>query len=614
MRANGGVNTGWGYTHWWKMFNPRQLIVHTSILRELLAPEASLWPIDVRENALVAFQQFLRNHCMFAFWHVVNDVPVPHLSNDNYHPKANTIENNFLAPIGYGNWASCVRGVVSSLESVRDPWESLPVSGQSKAEKVYPGDPVPAESATLICSSATDLQGLEAGSIDLVVTDPPFGNNVFYGDLADFFYVWLRIALLRWYAGLPERAYFEPARSPHALEAVENPVEHPDDREVWEKGRFITAKMVGMIRDMTGDQTVEENAANPLYRPEPASDFYKQTLTACWAEAGRLLKPGGIMAFTFHHSEDAPWLDVLEALFNAGYILVATYPVSSDDTKGETGAFGSRKIEYDIIHVCRKRLQEPQPVSWARMRRWVREEALRLKELLEHSHGQELTESDLRVILRGKSLEFYSRHYGQVYSGANEILGVRDALLGINQLLDDILEEAAGPERRAPEEAEPASRLFLRTFQGKTEMPRDELHKTLRGTGISQGDLESHGWICAVGTTVDVLPVAERFAAFRLPGRTRRVLKTDVDQAQFLIGAAMPGSGLNIETDLDAGTWRVKKGVDAILDWYTHTDPDRDAREAAERALQILQHWRSKPKKAEPVQVTLFDQLEEEDE
>jgi len=24
MRANGGVNVGWGYTHWWKMFNPRR--------------------------------------------------------------------------------------------------------------------------------------------------------------------------------------------------------------------------------------------------------------------------------------------------------------------------------------------------------------------------------------------------------------------------------------------------------------------------------------------------------------------------------------------------------------------------------------------------------------
>ena len=89
-------------------------------------------------------------------------------------------------------------------------------------------------------------------------------------------------------------------------------------------------------------------------------------------------------------------------------------PYAAMRPRGDSGAFGSRKIEYDIIHVCRKRIATPEPVSWSRMRRWVKDETIRLKELLEHTHGKTLPESDLRVILRGKSLEFYSRHYGQV--------------------------------------------------------------------------------------------------------------------------------------------------------------------------------------------------------
>ena len=91
--------------------------------------------------------------------------------------------------------------------------------------------------------------------------------------------------------------------------------------------------------------------------------------SACWAEAGRRLKDGGLMAFTFHHNEDQAWIDILKALFDAGYVLVATYPIRSDESKGEEGQFGSKKIEYDIIHVCRKRIHDPEPVSWARMRR-----------------------------------------------------------------------------------------------------------------------------------------------------------------------------------------------------------------------------------------------------
>jgi len=288
------------------------------------------------------------------------------------------------------------------------------------------------------------------GDYDLVITDPPFGNNVFYADLADFFYVWLRIPLLKWYEGLGERKYFEPERTPHAVEAIDNSVEHPDDREPWECSPLVEAKHLQKIRELTGDETIEERDRNPLYRPQPSSEFYCNTLTACWAEAGRLLKPAGLMAFTFHHSEDAPWVDVLKSLFDAGYILIATYPVRSDETKGEAGAFGSRKIEYDIVHVCRKRLEDPQPVSWARMRRWVKDEAVRLKALLEHSHGKNLPESDILVILRGKALEFYSRHYGQVFTGDGQLLEVGEALLGINQLLEDLLAGEGAEARKRP--------------------------------------------------------------------------------------------------------------------------------------------------------------------
>ena len=42
-----------------------------------------------------------------------------------------------------------------------------------------------------------------------------------------------------------------------------------------------------------------------------------------------------MLAFTFHHSEDEPWVSVLESLFDAGFFLEATYPIRCDETKGE---------------------------------------------------------------------------------------------------------------------------------------------------------------------------------------------------------------------------------------------------------------------------------------
>lgn len=611
---NGGI-PNWGYTHWWKMFNPRQLLTHSQLLKAIIGDIDNRVSLEVREQALGAFQQYLRNQNMFAFYHVNRDCLAPFFGNPNFHPKSRTLEVSAFSS-GYGPWKPTSSSILGGLEWAKEPWEAvmLPESEKAKSERFPIGDPVSPDKINLYCTSSTDLPDLDNGTFDLVITDPPFGNLVYYADLADFFHVWLRIPLSNWYANKSEEDYFKLLRTPHAMEAIENPAEHPDDREDWEKNPVIRKEYLPAIRLILGDQTLQENEPNPLYRPQPASEFYRQTLTACWAEANRLLKPGGLLAFTFHHSEDEPWIDVLESLFNAGYILVATYPIRSDETKGE-GEFGSRKIEYDIIHVCRKRLEIPEPVSWSQMRRWVKKEAQRLKDMLEISHGQDLLEPDMLVVLRGKALEFYSRHYGKVYTGDDDLLGVRDALLGINQLLEDVISgEAENGRRRPPDVAEPATRFYLRLFQNDAEMERDELHKTMRGTGITSDDFEARGWITVTGTTVNAIPIKERYAYFTAPGRNRKVLKTDLDQAHFLIGAALPGSGLDITQELNRNTFALKKSVDAILEWYAQTATTENIREAAKLANNLVTHWRAQPQaQPAPQQMSLFQRLEAEE-
>jgi len=618
MRANGGVNDGWGYTHWWKMFNSRQLIVHIQLLKALTEMPEDSWSLDVREQVLGAFQQYLRMMCIFSFWHQTYDKLAPALSNANFHPKNNVVETNVFGALGYGRWPSCADTVIEALNWSANPWELRVITnGKTKSEKEYTEDPI-ISGTDIYCGSSTDLSMLGNEQFDLVITDPPFGNNLFYGDLADFFHVWLRIPLRKWYSGLPQAAYFEPDRTPRSLEAVDNPVEHPDDREDYEKAPFIETRQLAVIRKASGNNELQVKDPNPLYRPEPSSDFYSRTLSASWAEAGRLLKDGGLMAFTFHHNEDQAWVDVLKALFDAGFLLVATYPIRSDESKGENADFGSKKIEYDIIHVCRKRLEEPEPVAWARMRRWVKEEAEGLKELLEHTHGRSLPEPDLRVILRGKSLEFYSRHYGQVFTGDGQLLEVRDALLGINQLLDDILEsaasvageDAAAPGGRPPDSAEPASRLFLSIFKKSRFLARDDLHKRLRGTGISPADLEAKGWLRIVGKQVYAVPVKDRFAFFMEPGRNRKVIKTDLDQAYFCLGAVL--AGMKLDDELENPNFRVKKSVDDLLLWFANAPEEADFRLAARAAGELLARWRARraEKKHHGHQPTLFDYLE----
>jgi adenine-specific DNA methylase len=231
--------------------------------------------------------------------------------------------------------------------------------------------------------------------------------------------------------------------------------------------------------------------------------FYQRLLTICWQEAHRILKPGGILAFTFHHEDDQAWIAVLESLFQAGFYLAATYPVRSDETKGKNASFGSKKIEYDIIHVCRKRIEKPEPVSWGRMRRAVINDVRQIQVILENHAKEGLPPADIQVIRRGKALEHFSRHYGMVYVDEGRVISVKDALIGINQLID---EDADKNKDLPPGNAEPITRQFLRTFGHAIEIKRDQLQKFLKGSITTPDDFVQRGW-CSEKTRYSHAPI-----------------------------------------------------------------------------------------------------------
>ena len=325
--------------------------------------------------------------------------------------------------------------------------------------------------------------------------------------------------------------------------------------------------------------------ANKAREPDDPDAFYQRLLTQCWREAHRILKPGGILAFTFHHSEDEPWVAVLESLFDAGFYLEATYPIRSDESKGE-GEFGSKKIEYDIIHVCRKRTEAPLPVSWARMRREVLAEVRQLQGMLENHAKEGLPAADLQVIRRGKALEYFSRHYGQVFVDEGRTMGVRDALAGIHGLIDDDTQSATMPP---PVNAEPMTRQFLRIFDGAPEVKRDQMQKFLRGSGVTPDDFAQRGW-CSEQAKVSTMVSPLEFA-LAWHGKHRRRLTADLDQALVLLGACFDGSGIAAADTLKNDNFRPHPALKALLEWFAERGADAAVKQAARRALALYGQW-----------------------
>lgn len=580
---NGGI-PNWGFTHWYKFFNPRQLLVHAQLLRVIMSADAS--PV-LQEFVLGAFQQYLRNQNMMCFWNYAADKMEPFFAQAHYHPKQLVVENSVFGALGRGNWLSSVGTLMEAAEWAVDPWEKTEAAGDgaTKGDHLPTGDAIVPGSSSVVCGSSTEMPANWTGSFDNIITDPPFGDNVFYGDLANFFYVWLRLALKDRY---PDQ--YGPDFVPRSQEAVAD------------RSRFPNVET---------DEEAAMSAANAAYQ---------SLMTACWAECRRVMKDGGVLAFTFHHSADEPWMSILQSLFDAGWLLEATYPIRSDETKGEGGQFGSRKIEYDIIHVCRKRLEDPKPVSWPKMRQWVKAEMSRLRPLLESYKARGLQDADVRVILRGKALEFYSRHYGTVMvsapGGDDVVLSIRDALLGINQLLDEL---SGAPGERPPSIVQPVVYQYLRLFGPKASYSRDEVSKLLRGTAIQPRDFERFGstpWIAEEDKVVTRVPIYARFQKMRQ--RSRRELKTELDQAHFLIGAAMPvkdgDTGVNIEKELERETFLIRPGVEALLDWHSKTPAgtdEPDVPRAAGVALQLLRAaFEAKRARMQQEQPTLFEEWE----
>ena len=146
-------------------------------------------------------------------------------------------------------------------------------------------------------AAATDLP---AGAVDLVVTDPPFMDNVHYAELADFFHAWLK-------SMVPFESY---PQSPTTRQLGE--VQHADPAE------------------------------------------FGRAIEAVWSECRRALKPGGILAFTFHQARISGWVEVIEALSRAGFVVTAVQPIKGEMSTSVVKSGAREPSNLDSVVVCRR--------------------------------------------------------------------------------------------------------------------------------------------------------------------------------------------------------------------------------------------------------------------
>jgi len=268
--------------------------------------------------------------------------------------------------------------------------------------------------------SATALP-FETASIDAMLTDPPYYDNVPYADISDFFYVWLKRSIGHLY---PE--HFATMLTPKKQEAIADA-----GRCQGDKGK--------------------------------ARKAYEQMMGDAFSEAHRVLKSDGQMLVVYAHKTTLGWSTLVDALRNASFVVTEAWPLDTE-TSGRLRAHDASALAGSIFLVARKRAgktvgsydEEVHP----ELEHIIRE---RVSTLWEMGIGG----ADLVISCVGAGLRAFTRHSRVEYANGEEVPAERFLAEVETVVLETILgrlsKEVGGNGNRQTSLAgvDPATRFYI---------------------------------------------------------------------------------------------------------------------------------------------------------
>ena len=388
------------YRYWHELFGPRQLLALDKLLRGILA----LKDEPTRDLMITLFSsslEFNNLFCSYKGGHARRPGAVRHIfSHHAFVIPRQVLENNLWGMNGSSGSFSALyrRRLRHSREYAMAPSERIVSDGRVVNQVQIAGERIAASyantfadlvgeaNALLVCQDSSRLNQIPDGAVDAVVTDPPYFDNVQYSELADFFYVWLRLALKDRYPEFAEE---------------------------------LTPKSAGVVANKEKGKGAE---------------FYLRGLAAVFRESGRVLRDDGLMVFTFHHKDPTAWASVLQAVLDAGFVVRSTYPVLAEMGRS-VHIQGQESMEYDAIIVCGKR-KEATAIEWQELEGEIRMRAQEAQDEMAKANGS-VSEMETSVIVMGKCLEFFSQHYPRVIRDGLRVNAI-EAIVSMKSIITEM--------------------------------------------------------------------------------------------------------------------------------------------------------------------------------
>lgn len=280
----------WGYEKFSDLFNQRQLFGLTALMGAIKEEEDR----EIRHALATVFSDFLRYQNMLARYDTYSLKCQDIFSVHGYPVGLVQCENNILGipKVGSGGYRHFIRKYRKAKKYCEEPWDKK-IEGKQKRKIRTPGEKIAAEmvdeqpsrsgpcSAWIECRSSTSTQ-LRPDSVDAIITDPPYFDNLQYAELIDFCYVWLR-------------------------------------RLVGEEVSYFQAPSTRTANELTGNKTAGRDLKH-----------FTGGISAVFQNAVEALRPGGLFAFTFHHNDPDAYLPLVVALCDAQLTATASIPCPAE--------------------------------------------------------------------------------------------------------------------------------------------------------------------------------------------------------------------------------------------------------------------------------------------
>ena len=367
----------YGMPFWRDLFSPRQLLGHgtsVEVFRELLEADRSNGELsEIRKAAYgylaITLDKFLNYNSRMSVWHPARALIANTFNRHDFAFCWSYVEiPPLITEVGY-DWAvrqtsKCIDELVNltcpdTEASGELPWH---ISAESEFQALPP--------VTITCGPGNDLDHVADNSVDAIVMDPPYYDNVMYAELSDFFYVWLKRT-----AGTVYPELFRRHLTDKDNEAVANPIRF--------HGKTGAKALAGME--------------------------YQDRMSAIFAECHRTLKPNGILTLMFTHKALGAWDALTKGLIEAGFVITASWPINTEAT-GSMHIKNKAAANSTVLLVCRPREKrsDDETVYWEDIEPKV---ATSVRQQVAKFEAAGIRGVDLYLACFGPALEEFSRHW-----------------------------------------------------------------------------------------------------------------------------------------------------------------------------------------------------------